>query len=256
MPPAGKLLGPDEPGPCERINMEGSAPLLLVCDHASNRVPLRLANLGLDQRQLASHIGWDIGAASLAHRLSAQLDAPLIMSRYSRLVIDCNRPPEHPQSIPASVADIAIPGNRAVSREQAQQRRRELFDPYQQALTELLDSRRDGATHLLSIHSFTRSLAGSERPWLLGVCYRQHAEWAGRWLHALRAQTAALIGDNEPYQVEAGVDFTVPVQGESRGIPSIMLEVRQDALRDDTGIAHWCDVIGRAWLDVIESRRQ
>lgn len=256
MPTAGNLLGPDDPGPFERVNVEGSAPLLLVCDHAANRVPLRLANLGLNQQQLASHIGWDIGAASLARRLSAQLDAPLVMSRYSRLVIDCNRPPGHPQSIPASVDDIAIPGNRAISREQAQQRRQELFDPYQRAVTELLDSRRDGVSHLLSIHSFTPSLAGIERPWSLGVCYRQHAEWAGRWLHALRAQTPELVGDNEPYEVETDVDFTVPVQGESRGIPSIMLEVRQDTLRDDAGIAHWCNVIGRAWLDVSNSRRQ
>lgn len=229
---------------------------MLVCDHASNRVPRRLQDLGLDKRQLTSHIGWDIGAAALARRLSEQLDAPLVMSRYSRLVIDCNRPPGHSQSIPARVGDIAIPGNRAVSQEQARQRRRELFDPYQQAVAELLDSRRDTATHLLSIHSFTPSLAGIARPWLLGVCYRRHADWARRWLGALRAQTGERIGDNEPYQIETGIDFTLPEQGESRGIPSVMLEVRQDALADDAGIAHWCEVIGRAWLDVTNFRRQ
>lgn len=256
MPPAAQLLGPDEPGPWELVNREGGSELVLVCDHAANRVPLRLANLGLDKPQLASHIGWDLGVARLARRLSARLDAPLVMSCYSRLVIDCNRPPGHPESIPASVGDIAIPGNRVVSQAQAQQRRQALFDPYQQAIANLLDSRGDRATHLLSMHSFTPSLAGIERPWLLGVCYRQHADWAGRWLEALRAQTEELIGDNEPYQVEAGIDFTLPVQGERRGIPSIMLEVRQDALGDDAGVEHWSEMIGRAWLAVREAEDQ
>ncbi len=241
------LLAPDEPEAFELINGQGGSNLLLVCDHASNRVPARLSNLGLDEEDLASHIGWDPGAARLARRLSVQLDAPLVMSRYSRLVIDCNRPPDHPESIPVSVAGILIPGNAAVSAEEALQRRQALFDPYHQTISDLLDSRRDSPTRLLSIHSFTPSLLGAERPWMLGVCYRLHAGWAACWLDALRSRTTSCIGDNEPYRVEEDIDFTIPVQGESRGIPSLMLEVRQDELTDESAIASWSELISQSW---------
>lgn len=244
------LLGADEPGPYELVNASGDCELVLVCDHASNTVPARLAGLGLDASDLASHIGWDPGAAPLARRLAAQLDAPLLLSSYSRLVIDCNRPPDHPEFIPVSVAGITIPGNAALSAEETRQRRRELFDPYQEAISKLLDSRRDRRTRLLSIHSFTPSLAGSDRPWWLGVCYRQHPNWARCWLQALRTRTPRLIGDNVPYQVDEGIDFTVPVQGEKRGLPSLMLEVRQDSLADDAGVSYWSDVISESWLAI------
>jgi predicted N-formylglutamate amidohydrolase len=86
------LLGSDEPPPVELVNDGGRSSAVLVCDHASNRVPQQLGTLGLDAAQLADHIGWDPGAAEVARRLSTLLDAPLVLSGYSRLVIDCNRP--------------------------------------------------------------------------------------------------------------------------------------------------------------------
>ena len=119
MTPLPALLGDDEPAPFELINEGGLGNLVLVCDHASNRVPARLANLGLTRLQLASHIGWDSGAAAVSRRLSARLDAPLVLSNYSRLVIDCNRWPAAVDSIPASSDGIVIPGNVALSEEDA-----------------------------------------------------------------------------------------------------------------------------------------
>lgn len=108
---AGALLRHDEPPALETINPNGSGHAVLLCDHASNRVPEDLANLGLEAHLLADHIAWDPGAADVARRLASELDFPLVLSGYSRLVIDCNRAPDHPQSVPERSAGVTIPGN-------------------------------------------------------------------------------------------------------------------------------------------------
>ncbi|MSR10548.1 MAG: N-formylglutamate amidohydrolase [Gammaproteobacteria bacterium] len=251
------LLGENEPAPFELINAGGRSNLVLVCDHASNRVPARLANLGLTEAQLNSHIGWDSGAAAVSRILSACLDAPLLLSNYSRLVIDCNRWLIAADSIPQSSGGVLIPGNGVLSEGEGLVRRLTLFEPYQAEIAALLSNAAPQCV-LLSIHSFTPSLFGVDRPWSIGVCYRKDQELARRWLAALRVNikgkfgnnSAELVGDNEPYSIEEGCDYTIPVQGESRGIPSIMLEIRQDKIQDPAGVQLWSDIIAEAWLSM------
>lgn len=251
------LLGADEPAPFEIVNAGGHSKLVLVCDHASNRVPARLGNLGLTELQLASHIGWDAGAAAVARNLSASLDAPLVLSSYSRLVIDCNRWPIAVDSIPETSFGITIPGNAALTEDEKFSRRLTLFEPYQEEISELLSNAAPKCT-LLSIHSFTPSLFGIDRPWSIGVCYRNDTVLAQRWLQRLQDSigsrfadiSAELIGNNEPYAIEAGCDYTIPVQGESCDIPSIMLEIRQDKIQDQAGVQVWSDIIAEAWLSI------
>ena len=240
----------DEPDPFELINPEGRSELVLLCDHASNRVPACLDNLGLSDAQLDSHIGWDPGAASLARALAARLDAPLLLSNYSRLVIDCNRAPGAAGSIAATSDGTVIPGNAALRAEDVQLRRSSLFDPYHDAIGRLLDARGTQATRLLSIHSFTPSLAGIERPWSVGVCYRLTTGWAAEWLATLRARLPEPVGDNQPYEIEQHVDYTLPVHGEARQIPAIMLEIRQDKLQDQDAARRWSEVIAECWLSM------
>ncbi len=135
------LLGPDEPPAFEWINPQGRADALLVCDHASNRIPLALNDLGLGADQLARHIAWDPGAAEVARGLAARLDAPLLLGGYSRLAIDLNRPLASPESIAERSDGVSIPGNRALSPAARSQRIAALFDPYHQAIERLLDER-------------------------------------------------------------------------------------------------------------------
>jgi len=258
------LLGSGEPTAFEIINPTGRAGLVLVCDHASNRVPASLNRLGLIEQQLASHIGWDPGAAQVARKLALRLDAPLVLSNYSRLVIDCNRWPSDPESIPKTTAGIAIPGNCDLTEQAAACRRETLFEPYQTAIAALLTNPSQSPRYLLSIHSFTPSLAGSDRPWFIGVCYRLNVELARRWLNILNSRVQqqpasdshseadGLVGDNKPYAVEANCDYTIPVQGESRGIPSIMLELRQDKIQDEIAAQTWSDLIAESWLALLQ----
>jgi predicted N-formylglutamate amidohydrolase len=258
------LLSPDEPPPFELINPGGQGGLLLVCDHASNRIPASLNKLGMTEQLLTSHIGWDPGAAQVARKLSLRLDAPLILSNYSRLVIDCNRWPSDPESIPQASAGIAIPGNCDLTEQAAACRRKMLFEPYQEAIAALVTNPPQLPRLLLSIHSFAPSLAGIDRPWSIGVCYRLDVELARRWLDILntriKPQSASdssggldgLVGDNKPYEVEADCDYTIPVQGESRGIPSIMLELRQDKIQDEMSAQAWSDLIAESWLALLQ----
>lgn len=240
------LLAPDEPAPVEVANAGGTGLFALVCDHASNRVPRGLRQLGLTTAELATHIAWDPGAAGVARRLSRQLDAPLILTGYSRLVIDCNRPPGAASSIPAVSAGIAIPGNAGIDPAAAAARADALFRPYHRAVAQMLDARRARPSALLSIHSFTPDYPGQQRPWHVAVSYNRDRRLAGLLLAALAAEPALVIGDNRPYAVSDAEDYTIPVHGERRGLPHALIEIRQDGVADEAGIAAWADRLAAA----------
>lgn len=241
------LLGPDEPPAVEMVNADGSCSAVLLCDHASNRVPQRLGNLGLDARQLVDHIGWDPGAAEVARRLSAHLDAPLVLSGYSRLVIDCNRPPRSAESIVEESAGVPVPRNLGLSPAERESRINELFRPYHGAIDELLDGRSLRPNLLLSIHSFTPVLNGRPRPWHIGVSHGYNRDLAALMRGALARSGDFLVGDNEPYPIDDDIDYTIPVHGEGRGLPSAMIEIRQDGIRTAEGTAVCAERLAQAY---------
>ena len=244
------LLSDEEPPPFEIINPDGRSELVLVCDHASNRVPFSLNGLGLSDTLLASHIAWDPGAAALARALAVRLDATLVLSNYSRLVIDCNRPPSHRDSIPVSSDHVLIPGNAGLDKEESRKRQSELFEPYHNAIAKLMEERAGRPTQVLSIHSFTPVLAGVSRPWSIGVCYQASHLWAKYWLVALRDRQSEEVGDNEPYDIDSAIDYTLPVHCELNEIPCIMLEVRQDKLAQVQSVQRWSELIAQCWLSM------
>jgi predicted N-formylglutamate amidohydrolase len=241
------LLDLAEAPAVEIINAEGAGSAVLVCDHASNRVPRRLGTLGIESVQLADHIGWDPGAADVARQLSAHLDAPLVLSGYSRLVIDCNRPPSSPESIAEQSGGVPIPGNRRLDAEQRDIRIKALFLPYHRAIARLLDGRSHRPSLLLSIHSFTPVLDGRRRPWPVGVSYGRDRRLAALMLSTLAHGVDIVVGDNEPYPIEDSIDYTIPVHGEGRGLPSVMIEIRQDGVRTAAGTAAWAARLARAY---------
>jgi len=244
------LLDPAEPPAVEIINAEGHSNAVLLCDHASNLVPRRLGNLGLEPKQLAEHIAWDPGAAAVARGLSARLDAPLVLSGYSRLVIDCNRSPCSAESIAEQSAGVSILGNQGLGQEQRASRRRELFEPYHLAISKLLDDRSQLNTLLLSIHSFTQVLDDLRRPWPVGVCYGRDRRLARLMLRALAGSVDDEVGDNQPYAIEDNVDYTIPLHGEGRGLPSVMIEIRQDRIRTAAAAAGWAAQLADVWLQI------
>jgi predicted N-formylglutamate amidohydrolase len=248
------LLDSDEPPPFEIVNPGGAANALLVCDHASNRLPRRLGGLGLTHDQMQEHIAWDPGAAEVARGLAARLDASLILGGYSRLAIDLNRPLGSPDLIPAESDGVPIPGNQALRQPERVARIVALFLPYHRAIAQWLDAHPDPALRLISLHSFTPRLAGQSRPWPIGLAYGRDPRLAQQLRRALTRQADLLVGDNEPYGIEDTHDFTLPTHGERRGIPHVMIEIRQDGLRTQPQVAGWVERLAQVCVCIDEER--
>jgi predicted N-formylglutamate amidohydrolase len=236
-----RLLCHDDPPVYALERAEGSSPLLLVCDHAGRHIPRKLGDLGLSEQALATHVAWDLGIEGLGRRLSARLDAFLIQHRYSRLVIDVNRPPESAESIVTLSERTHVPGNEGLTRAQALQRGAELFEPYHGRIREELDrrARERRPSVLVALHSFTPRYLGVERRWHAGVLYGRDPRLGRALLQELRSESALVVGDNEPYAVSDSSDYTIIVHGERRQLLHVELEIRQDLLADEDGQERW-----------------
>ncbi len=240
--PLHRLLASDEPHPVDCRRLDGPSDFFLTCDHAGRRLPRKLGDLGLGAADLDRHIAWDIGAAGLAERMSERLGAALVLQRYSRLVIDCNRPPTAPSSIATLGEGTGIPGNREVSAHQAHARLREVFDPYHDRIDAELELRRLAGRRavLVSVHSFTPIFNGESRPWDLGLLYNRDPGYANSISEELNGGSLN-FGHNVPYAITDVTDYTIPVHGERRAIPHVMIEVRQDLIEKEQGQDEWAD---------------
>ena len=246
------LLGSEDVPPLLEENAAARSPFLLTCDHYGRSIPRALGDLGLPAGELTRHIAWDVGIAGVADALSKQLGAHLIAQRYSRLVIDCNRPPGAPSSIPRVSEATVIPGNEDLAHEATEARRRQIFDPYHRRISEVIDRRsRDGiATVLVALHSFTPVYAGDARPWHIGTLYHRDTRLPPLLLKLLRAEADLVVGDNEPYAVSDDTDYTIPVHGEARGLMNTGIEIRQDLIADHAGQKLWADRLARIFAEI------
>ena len=241
------LLGSDEVPPVHEHNAAGRSPFLLTCDHYGRLIPRVLGDLGLPESELTRHIAWDVGIAGVAEALSDHLGAHLIAQRYSRLVIDCNRPPCAASSIPRISEATTIPGNEGLAREATETRRQAVFDPYHRRIDEVINRRLHAGlpTVLVSLHSFTPIYAGIARPWHIGTLYHHDTRLPPQMLKHLRAEADLVVGDNEPYAVSDETDYTIPVHGEMRGLMNTGIEIRQDLIEDQAGQHQWADRLAR-----------
>jgi predicted N-formylglutamate amidohydrolase len=246
------LLGSADVPPILEHNAAGRSPFLLTCDHYGRLIPRILSDLGLPESELKRHIAWDIGIAGVAEALSKRLDAHLIAQLYSRLVIDCNRPPDAPSSIPRISDATAIRGNEGLAREAAEARRHQIFDPYHRRIAEVIDHRlrEKLPTVLVSLHSFTPVYAGIARPWHIGTLYHRDTRLPPLLLKLLRDEPDLVVGDNEPYAVSDETDYTIPVHGEARGLMNTGIEIRQDLIADQAGQKQWADRLARILAEI------
>jgi predicted N-formylglutamate amidohydrolase len=226
-----------DPSPYSLLRPRTGTAVLLVCDHASNRVPAALAGLGLPRSQLGRHIGWDIGAAEVTRHLSRRLGATAVLSGVSRLVIDCNRSLDDPTLIPSASDGVAIPGNRRLGKRQRECRAADWFHPYHGAIAAQLERLERGhkVVTVVSIHSFTPVMDGYRRPWPIGVLWDRDPRLAPAVIAALGRQ-GHLVGDNEPY---SGSGFTIDTHAVMDGRPHVTFEIRQDLITKPSGASAW-----------------
>ena len=236
-----QLLGADDPPAFSIHNETGKAPLLILCDHASKAVPKALSTLGISDKELSRHIGWDIGGFDCALELAQALDAPFVASGYSRLVIDCNRWPGGEGSTPEVSDGTHVPANVGLTKEQIEARANACFWPYHRAVDRLLDRMTaDGRRIcLLVMHSFTPEMKGFRRPWHVGVLWNDDPRLPEPLLAELRKDDALVVGDNEPYSARASYEYTLTAHARPRGIPHCSLEVRQDLMDTPDKARQW-----------------
>jgi len=255
------LLGPHEPPAVEVVRADAASPFFLTCDHASNRVPEALGDLGVPATERERHIAWDIGALAVARGLSAALDATLVASGYSRLVIDLNRPLHRPDLCPLQSEHTAVPGNADLAEAAKVQRHAALYAPYHAAIEQLLDARaaRGQGTLLVAIHSFTPVYAGVARPWEIALLSNRDRRVAECLIHALQREHVLNVGDNIPYRLTDDGDYGVPVHGERRALPHVLIELRQDTVASAAGQRTWVErlapLLREAW-DCVARERQ
>lgn len=229
-------------------NAGGRSPFVLVCDHASNRIPEQYGDLGLSPIERLSHIAWDPGALAVCWQLAELLDAPLVYSTVSRLVVDCNRDTDAPDLIWTLSEATRIPGNEGLSAEGRAYRIATVHKPFHDAVDAVLAARHLAAqeTILVCMHSFTPVYLGATRPWPIGLIHGRDNRFTEALRQALAAEEPGLnIGWNEPYAALNGVTMTLERHGDGRGLEASMIEVRNDEILEPRGVALWAARLAR-----------
>lgn len=241
-----RLLQTGDPDPVEWVNSAGASTIFLTCEHAGRAIPAALGDLGLPAGEMDRHIAYDVGAEGVARGLAERLDAALILQRYSRLVIDCNRPLEAKDCVVAQSDGTVVPANADVDDLDRRRRYVEIHQPLHEAIAVALDQRLANGKPLIlvSVHSFTPVMraSGAVRDFELGLLYNRDARFAERLAQTVRTANPDIdVRLNAPYHVDDVSDYTIPVHGERRGIPHVLLEVRNDLINDARGQQEWAE---------------
>jgi predicted N-formylglutamate amidohydrolase len=231
------VLSPDEGEPVALELAEGQGPFVIICEHASSTLPRSVGDMGLDDHARQSHIAWDPGALAVARLLSAAFDSPLVFQRFSRLVYDCNRPPESAAAMPATSEIYRVTGNENLTDGERQARTESLYRPFHAAISSLIDRRqaRSLATSVMTVHSFTPVYFGTRREVEIGILHDSDARLADAMLAAAAGDASFDVRRNAPYGPADGVTHSLLLHGIARGIPNVMIEVRNDLIADNLG---------------------
>ncbi|RME16038.1 MAG: N-formylglutamate amidohydrolase [Alphaproteobacteria bacterium] len=224
-----------------REGADGKAPVVLLCEHASNRFPPAFGTLGLDAPTRESHIAWDPGALDLARLLSRRWSLPLVAGSVSRLIYDCNRPPESPAAIPEVSEIYEIPGNRGLSPEERARRVAAVYRPFVEAVSAAIEAAQPAA--LVTVHSFTPVYFGKPRAVEIGILHDSDARLAEALL--ARDWGGRAVGENAPYGPDDGVTHSLVTHAQSRGLANVMIEVRNDLLASPEGTEEIAALLAR-----------
>jgi predicted N-formylglutamate amidohydrolase len=238
------LLTPDEPAPFEILNADALLPVLLVCDHASNRFPRSLGTMGLDYLNRVSHIALDIGAGAVAKALAENLGATSVLCQYSRLIVDCNRALIDESTFLEHSDGVDVPGNHNLQISEKERRASEIYWPYHNAIKGQIVRLKKNEIEpiVISIHSFTPVINGNDREWEVGVLWDKDPATAEIFLTRL-AKAGYLVGDNKPYSGKDPEDFTIDFHAESTGLPHVGIEISQNLISHDDGVERVSDIL-------------
>ena len=229
--------------PVSVFNKDGGSPYLLVCEHASNFIPETFDGLGLDTDALRAHIAWDPGAAEVARLLATLLNAPLVESQLSRLLIDCNRPLDASDLIPEISETTVVPGNHALNSIERMARIDLSHRPFHTAIEQTISERtqRGLPSWIVTIHSFTPVYRGVARPWQIGIIHDEDDRIGKPLIAALRKDGTLNVGVNEPYSPADRVYYTLERHARPRNAPCVMIELRNNEIADSSAQSVWAE---------------
>jgi predicted N-formylglutamate amidohydrolase len=234
----------------------GSGPFVITCDHASNFVPSEFGGLGLKAADLHRHIAWDPGALGVSREMSKRLGAPLVCGGVSRLVIDCNRSLDASDLIAELSEDTVIPGNAGLSAAQREARIAKHYEPFHAAVDAAVSRKtaRGLAPGVIAVHSFNPVYKGVSRPWEIAIIHDDDDAWAQGIVDRLRSFGGLYVGVNEPYSPKDGVYYTLERHARSRGLPAVMIEIRNDETADQKSQQRWggllAEIVGDAYKEL------
>jgi predicted N-formylglutamate amidohydrolase len=248
-----ETVDPDQAGSAEQAESveilpgDRSCGLILLCDHASNRLPPEYGSLGLAPDQLLRHIAWDIGAAEVTRDLAARFGAPAILTRYSRLLIDPNRGADDPTLVMRISDGALVPGNARADAAEIAARVERYHAPYHAAIRQEIDrTLEEGVVPVVfAVHSFTPMWRGVQRPWHVTLLWDNDPRVAQLMIERFRRDPALIVGDNEPYDGALEGD-TLYQHATMRGLPHALIELRQDLVGDRLGARAWSQRVGDA----------
>ena len=223
--------------------------VLLVCDHASSAIPREYGSLGLPLDALERHIAYDIGAAALTRALAERLNAPAVLSTFSRLLIDPNRGADDPTLVMRYSDGAIVPGNAGADEAEIRRKLQRFWSPDRNAVTATIGTMigTGEPPALVSIHSFTPFWRETPRSWKVGVLWDRDDRIPKPLLEALLAERDLQVddvGDNEPYDGALAGD-TVDAVATARGLANALIEVRQDLITETPGALAWADRLAR-----------
>jgi predicted N-formylglutamate amidohydrolase len=253
-----RILSAGEPPSFRIETAKGRGRGLIICDHASFRVPRGLKDMGLKKTVLKQHIGWDIGAEDAALHISRRLDMPAVIAQYSRLVYDLNRAPQHHEAMLEESDHIKIPGNAGLSKKDRAQRVKEIYQPYHGKIEKLLTGfgRKKQVPLIIAVHSFTPQMDGFRRPWHISIMWNREAGIARRVVQEIhRLHPDILVGENQPYKMAGDDRFpgsTIHRHAEARDIPYVFVEFRQDLIDTKEKAVRWAEIFLEAIQPVLD----
>jgi len=220
--------------PVNVTNENGKGAAIIVCEHASNHIPAHLDGLGCDEAVKQSHVAWDPGALPVASVMASMLDAPLVAAAISRLVYDCNRPPEAESAMPALSEIYEVPGNVGLTKMERAERAERVYYPFRDRLEGVIGDRLAAGQRpaIVTVHSFTPTYMGAERPFDLGILHDTDSRLADAMLEQPDAFDGLDVRRNEPYGPADGVTHTLRVHALPRGLLNVMIEIRNDIIRE------------------------
>ncbi|MGB0844891.1 MAG: DUF1244 domain-containing protein [Alphaproteobacteria bacterium] len=232
----------------EVFNETGNAPILLLVEHAGQEVPADLNDLGLNEADKQRHIWYDIGIAPIARQLAKRWDAPCLMSRYSRLLVDLNREPEMDACIPTASDGTQVPANQNLSDDQRAARIDQYFWPYHNqadAMVKQMIEKFGTNFQIISLHSMTHEMRGVHRPWEISVLWEWDDRVARPLLRSLRSDQSLTVGENVPYSARDPEGTSCRWHAARHGIPHVLIELRQDLIEDQMGQHLWGQILAQ-----------